>query len=167
DGDMQGTRDRILAMILERREARVEELAEELDISTAAVRRHLDNLRADGLVAVRTVKQATGRPYYAFRPTAKAAGSVPAAYADLLKRMLTSLGERKDVVDAVMESVAEALAERHRAEVAADVDPEARIELVTDSMRAEGILESWHTEEDGFHLTNGTCPYLQAAEFSS
>ena len=164
---MEGTRDRILSLILERREARVEELASELGITNAAVRRHLDHLRADGLVDVRPVKQSTGRPYYAFRPTPKAAGALPTAYADLLKRMLAGLGERTEVVDAIMESVAESLAGRHRAEVKADRrDTVVLVEQVTDSMRSEGILESWHAESDGFHLTNGVCPYLEAAEFS-
>jgi predicted ArsR family transcriptional regulator len=162
---MEGTRDRILSLILARREARVEELGAALGITTAAVRRHLDHLRADGLVEVRSVKQSTGRPYYAFRPTAKAAGALSTAYADLLKRMLAGLGERTELVDAIMESVAEALAGRHRAEVRGN-DPVVLVEQVTDSMRSEGILESWHSEPDGFHLTNGVCPYLEAAEFS-
>jgi predicted ArsR family transcriptional regulator len=166
---MQGTRDRILQLLVERREARVEELAVELAITPAAVRRHLDNLRADGLVAVKAVKQATGRPYYAYHPTEAAAGVMPAAYADLLRRMLEGLGERQEVVSAVMESVAAALAERHRAEMpdVAGMSAETRVALVTDSMRAEGILDGWRAEEDGFHLMNGVCPYLKAAEISN
>ncbi len=165
---MEGTRDRILALILGRREARVEELAAELDITAAAVRRHLDHLRADGLIEVRATKQPTGRPFHSYRPTAKAAGALPTAYADLLKRMLVGLSEKTEVVDAIMESVAESLADRHRAELTnCDADPEHRVEQVTDSMRTEGILESWHSESDGFHMTNGVCPYLEAAEFSN
>jgi predicted ArsR family transcriptional regulator len=165
---MEGTRDRILALILERREARVEELATELDITAAAVRRHLDHLRADGLIEVRATKQSTGRPFHSYRPTAKAAGALPTAYADLLKRMLAGLNEKTEVVDAIMGSVAESLAARHRDEFAScDADPEHRVEQVTDSMRTEGILESWHAESDGFHMTNGVCPYLEAAEFSN
>src|SRR5690348_12301515 len=113
---MQGTRERILEFVIRRREARVEELAEELAITPAAVRRHLDNLRADGLVTVRAVKQATGRPYYAYHAT-EAASPIPAAYADLLERTLRSLGERDDVIASVMTSVAESLASRHRAEL--------------------------------------------------
>ena len=47
---MQGTRERILSLIVERREMRVEELAAELGITATAVRRHLDNLRAEGVL---------------------------------------------------------------------------------------------------------------------
>ena len=35
---------------------------DDVAVTAAAIRRHLDNLRADGLVDVRSVRQATGRP---------------------------------------------------------------------------------------------------------
>lgn len=165
---MQGTRDRILELILERREVRVEELSSALGITPVAVRRHLDHLRADGLVAARAVRQATGRPYYAYFPTEEAQGKLPPSYADLLRRMLEGIGEREEVVSAVMESVAESLASRHRADLlGAPLNAEERIDAVTHSLREDGILEAWHAESDGFHLVNGACPYLKAAEISS
>src|SRR5689334_2065457 len=121
---MQGTRALILEYIVHHRDARVEDLAAELAITPVAVRRHLDHLRADGLVDVRTVKQPTGRPYYAYHATERATQAVPPAYADLMERMLRSLGDRADVVSGVATSVAESLAERHRADVATAHDPE-------------------------------------------
>lgn len=164
---MQGTRERVLESVVRRREARVEELAEEFGITTAAVRRHLENLRADGLVDVRAVRQVTGRPYYAYHATEAATGAVPAAYADFLERTLRSLGEREDVIAAVVTSVAEAMASRHRDEVPPEADPEGRVEHVTESLRREGILDGWRVEADGYHLTNMTCPYRKAAEVST
>jgi DeoR family transcriptional regulator, suf operon transcriptional repressor len=165
---MQGTRERVLDYIVRNREARVEDLADALEITSAAVRRHLDNLRADGLVEARAVKQAMGRPYYAYHATEQGMGTMPAAYADLLERMLRSLGERDDVIAGVMTNVAEALAARHRDELVSSENdaPETRIDQVTVSLRQEGILDRWHAGPDGFHLLNGTCPYLKAAELS-
>lgn len=165
---MQGTRERILELILERREVRVEELADELSITAAAIRRHLDHLRADGLVDARTVRQPTGRPFYSYFPTEAAQGKLPPSYADLLRRMLEGIGEREEVVGAVMESIAEALAARHREDlVDAPMSAEERIDAVTHSLREDGILDTWRAETDGFHLTNGTCPYIKAAEIST
>lgn len=162
---MQGTRDRILQYIIENREIRVEDLSEELGITSAGVRRHLDNLRADGLVDARTVRQATGRPYYAYFATEKATQGVPPAYADLLERMLRSLGERDDVIATVMTSVAQSVAEKHMHEVAG-LSAEELAAQVTTSLRAEGILENWRSEADGIHFVNGRCPYHKAAEIS-
>ena len=167
-GAMQGTRDRILEMVIHRREARVEDLAAELQITQPAVRRHLDNLRADGLVDVRSVRQATGRPYYAYFATAQATPGIPAAYSGLLEGMLRGLGESDAVVTSVASHVAESLASRHRSELGdlTTSGPAKRVEQVTESLRNEGILESWHTESDGIHLINGACPYMRAAEIS-
>lgn len=163
---MQGTRDRVLDLIIERRETRVEDLADTLAITPAAVRRHLDNLRADGLIDVRAVKQPTGRPYHVFFPTERAVGSLPTAYAHLLERMLQSLGEHDEVIATVMQSVAESLATKHRREVTDESDIEERIRQVTQSLRAEGILDGYRPEADGVHLVNGSCPYRHAAEIS-
>jgi predicted ArsR family transcriptional regulator len=162
---VQGTRDRILEYVIQHRETRVEGLADELGITTAAVRRHLDNLRADGLVDARTIRQATGRPYYGYFATEKATQGVPPAYADLLERMLRSLGERDDVIATVMTSVAQSLAEKHMHEVAG-LSAEELAAQVTAALKAEGILENWRSEADGIHLVNGRCPYHKAAEIS-
>lgn len=165
---MQGTRDRILEYICEHREARAEELAEHFGITAAAIRRHLDNLRADGLVDVRAVRQATGRPYHAYFPTEKATQTIPPAYANLLERMLRSLGEQDTVISSVMASVAESLASRHRDEIPGNSAAiEEVIAQVTASLKTEGILEGWRSEADGFHLVNGSCPYHKAAEIST
>jgi predicted ArsR family transcriptional regulator len=166
---MQGTREQVLQLVVDRREARVEDLAEALGITTAAVRRHLDHLRADGLVDVRSVRQATGRPYHAYFPTELAFGALPLGYADLLERMLRSMGSRADITDAVAEQMAETVAARHRAELAGvdAADPQERIVHVTASLKREGILEGWTAADDGFHLVNRTCPYRKAAEVSA
>ena len=163
---MQGTKERILEYVVAHREARAEELADEFGITQAAVRRHLDHLRADGLIDARSVKQPTGRPYYAYFATPKATQTVPPAYADLLERMLNGLGERDDVSALVMSSVAEALASRHRDEIPDSAAVEDVVAHVTAALRAEGILEDWRAEADGFHLVNTSCPYHKAAELS-
>ncbi len=164
---MQGTRERILEYICEHRGARAEELAEQFGVTAAAVRRHVDNLRADGLVDARPVKQATGRPYHAYFPTDKATQTMPPAYADLLARMLRSLGEQDEVISTVMASVAESLASRHRSDIPDSAAIEEVIAQVTASLKTEGILEAWRSEADGFHLVNSSCPYHKAAEIST
>lgn len=162
---MHSTRDRILDWVIERRDVRVEDVAAAFGVTTAAVRRHLDKLRADGLVDAKPVRQATGRPYYVYFATEKATETMPPAYADLLERMLRSLGERDDVTAKVMTSVAESLASKHRHEVSG-LTAEELAARVTESLRTEGILEEWRSEADGIHLVNGRCPYHRAAEIS-
>ncbi len=162
---LHGTRERVFGHILEHHGARVEEMAEALGVKAAAVRRHLDHLRADGLIEPRPVKQALGRPFLSWYPTPKAAGEAPPAYADLFARILGWLGKER-IDEAVATGVAVSLAERHQDEVAGSANAADRVEHVTESLRREGILETWRAEADGFHLLNSCCPYPQAAALS-
>lgn len=165
DRHPHGTRERVLEYVIEHHGARVEELSEALGVKVAAVRRHLDHLRADELIESRPVKQATGRPYLSWYPTPKGAGEAPPAYADLFARVLGWLGQ-EHIDEAVATGVAASLAERHRDEVAGSESGEDLVKHVTESLRREGILETWRAEADGFHLVNSCCPYPQAAELS-
>ncbi|MFN0145254.1 MAG: helix-turn-helix transcriptional regulator [Dehalococcoidia bacterium] len=163
---MHGTREQVLQFLIQRDESRIEELSAAFAITPVAMRRHLENLRADGLVDARAVKQATGRPYYAYHATDQARGVISHEYADLLERVLRSVEDHDEVTEGVARHMAESVARRHRSEMDADGGPEERIVRVTESLRQEGILDGWRTEEDGFHLVNGACPYRKAAEIS-
>jgi predicted ArsR family transcriptional regulator len=162
---MERTRDRILAYVVRTRGSRIEPLAEELGISSAAVRRHLDALRAEGLITVRTVKQATGRPYYLYVPTEEAFGELPEGYARLLEQLLPVIEQDETLAERLSSAIASELAARHAPAISAGSPGEA-VAQVTESLRDEGILESWYESEDGYHMVNGTCPYLHAAELS-
>ena len=159
------TREHVLEYVLKHHGTRVEALAEALTLTESAARRQLDHLRADGLIESRPVKQAAGRPFLSWYPTSKGAGEAPIAYADLFARILKSLGEEQ-IDKAVATRVAVSLAERHRDEIQENRSGEDRIEDVTNSLRSEGIMETWRAEADGFHLLNSCCPYPQAAQLS-
>lgn len=165
---MHGTRERILELMVRKREARVEDFAEELAITPAAVRRHLDNLRADGLADVRAVKQPTGRPYYIYFATGKGLTGGAVAYAELLERMLVGIADDNEMLPMVIDRVAESLADKHRQELAGveSGTAEERVGRVTASLKKDGILDEWRAEDDGFHLVNAACPYRKAAEIS-
>ena len=154
----------MLEYIRGHREARAEELAEALGITPVAIRRHLDNLRADGLIDARSVRQSTGRPFYSYFLTEAALGEMPQSYAGLLERVLRSVEGREDVTESVASQMAESVASRHRSEIAGS--PQERIVQVTESLKSEGILDSWNEAADGYHLVNGMCPYRKAAEVS-
>ena len=163
---MQGTRDQVLQFLIHGKESRIEELSEAFNITPVAMRRHLDNLRADGLVEARAVKQRTGRPYYAYHATEQARSVISHEYADLLERVLRSVEGSDEVTEGVARHMAESVARRHLSEMDASGAPEDRIVRVTESLRQEGILDGWRTERDGFHLVNSACPYRKAAEVS-
>lgn len=82
------TREAILG-ILRRGGARsVEDLAGELELAGATVRRHLDVLLRDGFVAVEQVRGRTGRPRFAFSLTEAGADALGHHYVRITRRLL-------------------------------------------------------------------------------
>ena len=85
-GDTQGTRERVLALLLELGTATAATLSERLEVTPAGIRRHLDALVAEGVVTTREPRRRVvtrGRPakLYALSEAGHAAG--PSAYDDL------------------------------------------------------------------------------------
>ena len=168
----QGTKGQILRLLQSWGEATVIHLAEALEMSPAAVRRHLDGLRAEGLVDARAQRQAVGRPSFLFYPTERAEEYSSTGYSRLLGRMFRGLLELSprevsgqpgsEVLGRVFEGVAESLAEQYGPLVAGET-LEERVPQAIRALQAEGILDRWDRGPGGFRLTNTACPYRRAA----
>jgi predicted ArsR family transcriptional regulator len=147
-------------------------LAEALDMSSGAVRRHLDGLRAEGLVDARAQRQAVGRPSFLFYPTERAEEYSSTGYSRLLGRMFRGLLELSpkevsgqpgsEVLGRVFVGVAESVAQKYGPFVAGET-LEERVPQATRALQAEGILDRWDRAPEGFRLTNTACPYRRAA----
>ena len=68
-GRIESSREAILEILRHRERVGVEELAQELRLAGATVRRHLDVLMRDGYVSVSQIRGGPGRPRYAFSLT--------------------------------------------------------------------------------------------------
>src|SRR5688572_23399050 len=91
---MQSTRDQIRALLAVR-EATVGDIAETLEMNQANIRRHLEVLRAEGLVDVRLQKHEIGRPAYVYGLTERAL-ELSAHYPRLVNRMVKRLAAMPD-----------------------------------------------------------------------
>jgi DeoR family suf operon transcriptional repressor len=89
------TRRAILLTIKRRGEARAEDLAGALGITSSAVRQHLSSLVAEGLVSVREQRGGTGRPKFFYSTTAAAEELFPKTYGDLTNELLDHLGDEE------------------------------------------------------------------------
>jgi predicted ArsR family transcriptional regulator len=172
---VESTRDQILRQIRGHREMTVAQLADALQLSPQAVRRHLDGLRADALIDVRQERHGVGRPSLVFFVTERGEELGGRTYVQLLSRMFRHL-EKLDtgrvsgatgqqVVDQVFAGIAEEVAADHRAEVRGET-LDQRIEEASRALHQEGIVDGWEKQGDAFHLVNGDCPYLKLAEMS-
>ncbi|HYQ13730.1 MAG TPA: ArsR family transcriptional regulator, partial [Solirubrobacterales bacterium] len=83
----------VVLALKKRGEARASEIAAALGITPSGVRQHLSALRADGLVAYRTIHAGPGRPKFAYFLTEPAEALFPKAYHELTNEFLEHLEE--------------------------------------------------------------------------
>ena len=160
------TRTSLLNRVVELGGATVAQLSEELDISNATVRRHLDRLEAEGLLQVEALRRGPGRPSYLYRATDSGVRTVRDHTPELAERLLTELSKLSVEQSTISEALADQVADAHRAEVPSG-PLEQRVDAVVDALRPEGILDHWQRTENALELVNNACPYLSAATTSS
>lgn len=168
---MESTRTQVLQLIIERGRVSVAEISGALGVTQGALRRHLDRLRADGLIRVEQLHQDMGRPLYLFSPTEEAE-TRQAHYGRLSERFVREITviapeqvaglDGRSLVSAALQGVGRRVVEEHRAEVAA-ANPDRRVVELTKALREEGILSGWERESDGYRLINAACPYRKVA----
>ena len=95
---MEGTRLRILQLLQKRANDSVEGLASAIGLAPATIRRHLDILQRDQLVAFEEVRKRTGRPEHSFFLTESGQEALPKKYDMLLDLMVGELSQL-DAVD--------------------------------------------------------------------
>jgi predicted ArsR family transcriptional regulator len=170
---VETTREHVLRLVRGHREISISQLAEALGVSTAAVRRHLDGLRADGFVDVRLERHGVGRPSLVFFPTERGEEGAGRQYMQLITRLfrrLDGMDEAKvggksgrEVLEGALVDVAYEVAAAHQGEVAGATLAE-RVERTSEALKAEGIVDTWRHDGEHFRLINGECPYIRVAE---
>lgn len=161
---MQSTRDQIREL-LTAREATVGEIAETLGMNQANIRRHLEVLRAEGLVDVRIEKHAVGRPAYVYGLTERAL-ELSAHYPRLVNRLVKRLAAMPDsapVLEQIFDGVADEVTGAYRPMVTG-ATLEERVAETSIALKEEGIVDHWRKDADGYHLMNTSCPYRKAAD---
>jgi predicted ArsR family transcriptional regulator len=167
------TRARVQALLLEHGAATAAELGEAVGLSPAAIRRHLENMLADGEVVARERQtqghRGRGRPAKVFALTD--AGRVrcgPHTYDDLANAALRWIARSGDgAVEAFAADVVGGLEQRCQiATQRAGEDPLARAEALAQALSAEGYAASASTIASGGQLCQHHCPVAHvAAEF--
>lgn len=165
------TRERVATSILEHGPSTAADLARRLGLTPAAVRRHLDLLLADGVVAQRQPRATTGRgrgrPAKVFMITDAGRDTFAHAYDDLAVDALGFLAETAGD-GAVVEFAARrlrGLTEKYRPLVdAAPVDERPRV--LAEALSADGFAASAGTTPAGAQICQHHCPVAHvAAEF--
>jgi len=169
------TRDQVRHAVGARGPVTARAVAEELDLTPAAVRRHFDALIADEAIVEREAyagaRRRRGRPARAYVLTDRGQAQLDHSYEDIATAALTYLAERAgdgavhDFADDQMRS----LAERLRPALGGDeADLRARTEALATALSEEGFAASVRpvaqgTGLAGLQLCQGHCPVQHIA----
>ncbi len=146
-GSESGTRARIARLILENGPVTAAGLSARLGLTPAAVRRHLDNLLADGMIEARTARtygsRGRGRPARLFAITDAGRSAFEHAYDDLATSALRFLEETAGpgaVATFARRQISE-LERRYRPVVLAAA-PAERVQALAAALSADGYAAS-------------------------
>ncbi len=168
------TRDRVAKAMLEHGPVSAATLAEQLGLTPAAVRRHLDAMTAEGRVAevaerpVRGKVRGRGRPARLFALSEAGRSSFPHGYDELAASALRFLAQAggAEAVEAFAAQRVAGVEARYEA-LLADADPGAsRVELLAAALSDDGFAASVQVTPTGVQLCQHHCPVAHvAAEF--
>jgi predicted ArsR family transcriptional regulator len=143
-GETAGTRGQVARLILELGPCTAATLGGRLGLTPAAIRRHLDNLLAEGLIETRTARaygsRGRGRPAKVFVITDAGRSAFEHAYDDLATSALRFL-EQTCGPEAVAEFARQQVAEterRYLPVVAQAGDLRTRVQALADALSADG-----------------------------
>lgn len=90
---MQDTRQQILEILKRDGEVTVQELSQELELTSVTVRHHLEILRSEGFITEPEIRRSSrpGRPRYVYRLTSTAADLFPNNYSGLAGALLDAV----------------------------------------------------------------------------
>ncbi len=143
----RGTRARVARLILELGPSTASVIGNRLGLTPAAIRRHLDNLLAEGLIETRTARtyasRGRGRPARLFAITDAGRSAFEHAYDDLASsalRFLAQTGGPAAVEEFARHQVAEL--ERRYGPTVAAAPPGERVQALADALSADGYAAS-------------------------
>ena len=163
---MPATRRRILKLLKEQRQLTADELAEQLGISSVAVRRHLTKLESDQLVTYEEVQRGMGRPSFVYSLGEAAVGYFPRRYEELATVVLDTISDLygRDAIDAIFKMRSEHIINTYRQRLTGSTLDQRLIQL-TQLREADGYMSTWEKNTDGtFVLREANCPIINVAE---
>lgn len=170
-GPRDSTRDQVLQLIMRQGPITVGELASQLGLTSAAIRRHIAGLESGDQVTVHEGEQTgmRGRPARRYVASDRAQSAMPGSYSDLaietIEFVADSLGSQA-VTQFAQRRLAE-VEERYAPQITAEEVPE-RIEQLAQALSADGYAASARpiTGANGtttIQLCQGHCPIQHVA----
>lgn len=161
----KGLRAEILIKLKHAEPLTAKQLAEQLGVSTNAVRHHLKELEADALVAYGREQRGLGAPTFAYRLSPQGEALFPKRYEQTLTDLLQRVSDKqgRDAAVGMFVEHYDDLTRRLNVELEG-VAPERRLEAVARVMNDAGYMAEWNGTAGTFRLSEHNCAIRAVAE---
>jgi DeoR family suf operon transcriptional repressor len=167
---LPSTKKNILQSLLKHGQAAAQQLARDLNLSTQAVRRHLNELEADGLIEYQSVQQGMGRPQHLYHLSSAGRDRLsPQKYSEFAVSFLDTLAETvgKEQVSKVLEKQWQRKAAEYRDRLG-EGTLKQRIAKLVQLRQDEGYMAELHHvsphQDRKFVLVEHNCAISDVAE---
>jgi DeoR family suf operon transcriptional repressor len=164
------TKQSILIFLRKQGAATAQSLADHLQITPQAIRRHLKDLEEEELISHRAATVGMGRPQHQYFLSSRGEAQFPAAYDEFAVDLLTTLADTvgPDQMGSILQRQWERKAEDYRRKLGTG-SLEERVAMLVDLRREEGYMAEYYpiTPPDShypqFMLTEHHCAIAQVA----
>ena len=166
-GNQVSTRDQILSLLKVNKQLTVSEMAEQLNITEMAVRRHLNTLERDNIIDTTLVRQAMGRPTNVYFLTKTGQEMFPRNYATLTVDLLRDIEDLSgsEMVEQLFERRKERMKEKYGARITDHQTLDEKIAELARLQNELGYMVEWEKDEDGNYLFKEfNCPISEIAQ---
>ncbi|MEO0836230.1 MAG: iron-sulfur cluster biosynthesis transcriptional regulator SufR [Cyanobacteria bacterium J06642_3] len=167
---LTSTKQNIMQSLLRQGQAAARQLAQDLNLSTQAIRRHLNELEADGLIEYQSVQQGMGRPQHLYQLSSEGRDRLsPQKYSEFAVSFLDTLAETvgKEQVSKVLEKQWQRKAAEYRTHLG-EGSLQQRIAKLVQLRQEEGYMAELHQEspqnKQQFILVENNCAISDVAE---
>lgn len=170
--DMEGTRLRILQLLQKNGRDTVDGLAHSIGLAPATIRRHLDILQRDRLVAFEEVRKRTGRPEYSFFLTNEGQEALPKDYDQLLTLVIQEVAalttedtrdrNGEQVLGLVFQRLSRRVSDRYEGQLAGK-DMEHRLSILVQVLKEQDFFPEAEVVEGTLRIRLLNCPFRSVA----
>ena len=161
------TKHDILQLLLKRGDVTAQDLAEKLDISPQAIRKHLKDLETEGLIYHTAEQAGMGRPQFVYALTSAGRDRFPDSYnqfaVNFLDTLIDTLG--KDQVSEVLHKQWQRKSQHYKSQLGIG-SLKQRLEKLAEIRRSEGYVTEWFPVDgsENFIFTEYNCAIAHVAE---
>jgi len=161
----KGPRGEVLLHLKHSQPLTARELADLLGVSLNAIRHHLKELEAEGLVEYQRENRGVGAPVFLYRLSGAGEGLFPRRYEEALNGLLDRLVERegRDVAVGLLQSYFGSLALRLEGELKNTPGPQ-RLQAVVRALSQEGYMAEGSVTDSDATLTEHNCAISAVAQ---